>query len=108
MIWSLHICDAHIAAGAKAVQVFDSWVGALSPADFEVYVLPTMMRIFKELSDLKEPKIYFPGVSSGELLPYLDDDPSGCDWSGLACSDFRRTERLANAMRCKATWIPIF
>ncbi|MCY9694295.1 uroporphyrinogen decarboxylase [Paenibacillus alginolyticus] len=74
---------AHIAAGAKAVQVFDSWVGALSPADFQRYVLPTMMRIFKELADLKEPKIYFPGVSSGELLPYLKDiqaDVIGLDW----------------------------
>ncbi|MDR6554023.1 uroporphyrinogen decarboxylase [Paenibacillus qinlingensis] len=74
---------AHIANGAKAVQVFDSWVGALSPADFEVYVRPTMMRIFKELSDLKEPKIYFPGVSSGELLPYLTTiqaDVIGLDW----------------------------
>ncbi|SDN57244.1 uroporphyrinogen decarboxylase [Paenibacillus sp. yr247] len=74
---------AHIASGAKAVQVFDSWVGALSPADFQMYVLPTMTRIFKELSDLKEPKIYFPGVSSGELLPYLKDlqaDVIGLDW----------------------------
>lgn len=74
---------AHIAAGAKAVQVFDSWVGALSPADFQVYVLPTMERIFKELSHLKEPKIYFPGVSSGELLPYLTHlqaDVIGLDW----------------------------
>ncbi|NRF91451.1 uroporphyrinogen decarboxylase [Paenibacillus frigoriresistens] len=74
---------AHIAAGAKAVQVFDSWVGALSPADFQRYVLPTMTRIFTELADLKEPKIYFPGVSSGELLPYLKDiqaDVIGLDW----------------------------
>ncbi|MEW9700155.1 uroporphyrinogen decarboxylase [Paenibacillus sp. SI8] len=74
---------SHIAAGAKAVQVFDSWVGALSPADFKMYVLPTMTRIFKELSDLKEPKIYFPGVSSGELLPYLTNlqaDVIGLDW----------------------------
>ncbi len=74
---------AHIAAGAKAVQVFDSWVGALSPVDFQMYVLPTMTRIFKELADLKEPKIYFPGVSSGELLPYLKDiqaDVIGLDW----------------------------
>ncbi|WNR45827.1 uroporphyrinogen decarboxylase [Paenibacillus roseipurpureus] len=74
---------AHIANGAKAVQVFDSWVGALSPADFDVYVRPTMMRIFQELADLKEPKIYFPGVSSGELLPYLTTiqaDVIGLDW----------------------------
>ncbi|NEW04478.1 uroporphyrinogen decarboxylase [Paenibacillus sp. SYP-B3998] len=74
---------SHIAAGAKAVQVFDSWVGALSPRDFQMYVLPTMTRIFNELSDLKEPKIYFPGVSSGELLPYLTHlqaDVIGLDW----------------------------
>jgi uroporphyrinogen decarboxylase len=74
---------SHIAAGAKAVQVFDSWVGALSPADFQVYVLPTITRIFEELSDLEEPKIYFPGVSSGELLPYIKDiraDVIGLDW----------------------------
>ncbi|MFC5447275.1 uroporphyrinogen decarboxylase [Paenibacillus aestuarii] len=74
---------SHIAAGAKAVQVFDSWVGALSPADFQVYVLPTMTRIFEALADLKEPKIYFPGVSSGELLPYLKGlqaDVIGLDW----------------------------
>ncbi len=62
---------AHIANGGKAFQVFDSWVGALSPADFREYVRPTIERIFDELSDLPQPKIYFPGVSSGELLPEL-------------------------------------
>jgi uroporphyrinogen decarboxylase len=76
---------AHIAAGAKAVQVFDSWVGSLAPRDFEKYVLPTIQRIFRELSDYSEPKIYFPGVSSGELLPAiaasaLEADVIGLDW----------------------------
>lgn len=74
---------AHIAAGAKAVQLFDSWVGSLSPVDFQTYVLPTITRIFAELADLPQPKIYFPGVSSGELLPYLHDvkaDVIGLDW----------------------------
>lgn len=74
---------SHVQSGAKAVQLFDSWVGALSPADFNMYVLPTISRIFKELSDLSVPKIYFPGVSSGELLPYLHDlqaDVIGLDW----------------------------
>lgn len=60
---------AHVASGGKAFQLFDSWVGALAPRDFEAYVLPTITRIFAELSDLDVPKIYFPGVSSGELLP---------------------------------------
>ncbi|TNJ66469.1 uroporphyrinogen decarboxylase [Paenibacillus hemerocallicola] len=74
---------AHIAAGAKAVQLFDSWVGSLSPADFRTYVLPTITRIFAGLSDLPQPKIYFPGVSSGELLPHLhhiEADVIGLDW----------------------------
>ncbi|PYI52211.1 uroporphyrinogen decarboxylase [Paenibacillus flagellatus] len=74
---------AHIAAGAKAVQVFDSWVGSLAPRDFRTFVLPTIARIFRELSDLPQPKIYFPGVSSGELLADLqgiEADVIGLDW----------------------------
>ncbi|MCZ8519105.1 MULTISPECIES: uroporphyrinogen decarboxylase [Paenibacillus] len=74
---------SHIAAGAKAVQLFDSWIGALSPADFRVYVLPTIQRIFAELKHLEQPKIYFPGVASGELLPHLqgiEADVIGLDW----------------------------
>jgi uroporphyrinogen decarboxylase len=74
---------AHFAAGAQAVQLFDSWVGALSPDDFREYVLPVVSRIFRELSAYSEPKIYFPGVSSGELLPYLKElqaDVIGLDW----------------------------
>ncbi|HZG74985.1 MAG TPA: uroporphyrinogen decarboxylase family protein, partial [Paenibacillus sp.] len=62
---------AQFANGAKAVQLFDSWVGALSPRDFRTYVLPVIERIFRELSDIPHPKIYFPGVASGELLPLL-------------------------------------
>lgn len=74
---------AHMAAGGKAFQLFDSWVGALSPADFRTYVLPTIERIFSELSDLPQPKIYFPGISSGELLPELHEVQAnviGLDW----------------------------
>lgn len=74
---------AHMAAGGKAFQLFDSWVGALTPADFRIYVLPTIERIFEELSDLPQPKIYFPGVSSGELLPelkHVKSDVIGLDW----------------------------
>ncbi len=62
-----------IKAGAKAVQLFDSWVGALSPHDFQKYVLPVIENIFRELADLPQPKIYFPGVASGELLPLFAD-----------------------------------
>ena len=74
---------AQFANGAKAVQLFDSWVGALSPRDFRTYVLPVIERIFRELSDIPHPKIYFPGVASGELLPLLggvEADVIGLDW----------------------------
>ncbi|MFC0328898.1 uroporphyrinogen decarboxylase [Paenibacillus sepulcri] len=74
---------AHMAAGGKAFQLFDSWVGALAPHDFRQFVLPTIERIFTELSDLKQPKIYYPGVASGELLPTLGKlktDVIGLDW----------------------------
>lgn len=74
---------AHAAAGAKAVQLFDSWVGALAPNDFAEFVLPHVERIFAQTSDLAMPKIYFPGVSSGELLPLLrglQADVIGLDW----------------------------
>ncbi|GAV13351.1 uroporphyrinogen decarboxylase [Paenibacillus sp. NAIST15-1] len=74
---------AQIANGGKAFQLFDSWVGSLSPRDYVRYVLPVMERIHSELSDLGVPSIYFPGVSSGELLPYLHGlkaDVIGLDW----------------------------
>jgi uroporphyrinogen decarboxylase len=73
---------AQVQAGAQAVQIFDSWVGALSPSDYMRYVFPTMDRIFKELHELKAPKIYF-GVGSGELLSLwsrLHTDVIGLDW----------------------------
>jgi uroporphyrinogen decarboxylase len=85
---------AHAAAGAKAVQLFDSWVGALSPRDFRVFVLPVITRIFRELADLDVPKIYFPGVSSGELLAELTDieaDVIGLDWRVPIPEGRRRT-----------------
>lgn len=73
---------AQVLAGADAVQVFDSWVGSLSPADFTQYVLPTMKRLFSALSDLNVATIYF-GVGTGELLPTwntLDVGVIGVDW----------------------------
>ncbi|WP_059045960.1 uroporphyrinogen decarboxylase [Paenibacillus rubinfantis] len=85
---------AHVQSGGKAFQLFDSWVGALAPNDFKRYVLPTITRIFAELSDLDVPKIYFPGVSSGELLPTLTDiavDAVGLDWRVSITEGRRRT-----------------
>jgi uroporphyrinogen decarboxylase len=73
---------AQVAAGASAVQLFDSWVGALSPQDYEAFVLPHSRRIFVELADLGVPRIHF-GVLTGELLELMRDagaDVVGVDW----------------------------
>ncbi len=86
---------AHMAAGGKAFQLFDSWVGALAPADFRTFVLPTIERIFAELSDLPQPRIYFPGISSGELLPELkavQTDVIGLDWRVSIAEGRRRLD----------------
>lgn len=85
---------AQINAGADAVQLFDSWVGALSPKDYQRYVLPFIHRIFNALADLPQPKIYYPGVSSGELLPLLREvkaDVIGIDWRLSIREGRRRT-----------------
>ncbi len=73
---------AQVDAGAQAVQVFDSWVGALDPDDYTRFVLPTMRDIFEGLADLDVPRIHF-GVGTGELLPLMRDagaDVVGVDW----------------------------
>ena len=79
---SLASLRAQVEAGAEAVQVFDSWVGALSPDDYRVHVLDASARIFAGLADLGVPRIHF-GVGTGELLGLLGAagaDVVGVDW----------------------------
>ena len=73
---------AQIRAGGQAIQVFDSWVGALDPDDYMRFVLPFMRELFDGLADLEVPRIHF-GVGTGELLPVMRDagaDVVGIDW----------------------------
>ena len=73
---------AQVAAGASAVQLFDSWAGALSPADYRRYALPASRRVLEGLADLAVPRIHF-GVGTGELLGLMADagaDVVGVDW----------------------------
>jgi len=73
---------AQVAAGASAVQLFDSWAGALAPDDYEKLVLPASRRIFSGLADLGVPRIHF-GVGTGELLGLMGQagpDVVGVDW----------------------------
>lgn len=58
---------AQAEAGADLLQVFDSWVGALSPADYRLYVKPHMERLFRALKPLGVPVIHF-GVGTMGLL----------------------------------------
>jgi uroporphyrinogen decarboxylase len=69
-----------IDAGARAVQLFDSWAGALSAADYRTYVQPHSTRVLGAVGDV--PRIHF-GVGTGELLPLMGSagaDVVGVDW----------------------------
>jgi uroporphyrinogen decarboxylase len=73
---------SQVANGASAIQLFDSWAGALSPQIYERYVLPFSRRIFEGLADLDVPRIHF-GVGTGEILPLMATagaDVVGVDW----------------------------
>lgn len=68
-------------AGVDAVQVFDSWAGALSEADYRSFVAPHTARVFAEIADYDVPRIHF-GVGTGELLAAMaaPADVIGVDW----------------------------
>jgi uroporphyrinogen decarboxylase len=73
---------AQIEAGAQAVQLFDSWAGALDRDDYERAVLPWSRRIFEGLHDAGVPLIHF-GTGTGELLDLMRSagaDVVGVDW----------------------------
>jgi uroporphyrinogen decarboxylase len=70
-----------IKAGANIVQIFDSWVGCLSPADFNQYVLPYSKTLVSEVKDLA-PTVYF-GTDTCTLLPLIKQTECqiiGLDW----------------------------
>jgi len=68
--------EAQVAAGVQAVQLFDSWVGALAPVDYRSRVLPHTRAIFEELAALGVPRIHF-GTNTAGLLE--DIAQSGAD-----------------------------
>lgn len=73
---------AQVAAGADVIQLFDSWVGALSPDDYERSVQPYTRRIFAALGPLGVPMIHF-GVTTATLLDAMKTDGAtviGLDW----------------------------
>ena len=73
---------SQVAAGAQAVQLFDSWVGTLSPPDYRRYVLPHSAKVLGAVADLGVPRIHF-GIDTGELLGLMAEagaDVVGVDW----------------------------
>jgi uroporphyrinogen decarboxylase len=79
---SLAALRAQIIAGASAIQLFDSWAGILSAADYRRYALPYSAKVFAGLADLGVPRVHF-GVGTGELLGAMADagpDVVGVDW----------------------------
>jgi len=73
---------AQVEAGVDALQVFDSWVGALNARDYREFILPHTRRIFDRVAPLGVPTIHF-GVGTGSILAELREaggDVIGADW----------------------------
>jgi uroporphyrinogen decarboxylase len=71
-----------VEAGASAVQLFDSWAGALTPADYAAAVMPHSARVLADVGELGVPRIHF-GVGTGSLLSLMGQagaDVVGVDW----------------------------
>ncbi len=74
--------QAKAAAGVDALQLFDSWIGALGPQDYETYVRPYTQQIFAALAPTGLPFIHF-GTNTATLLDQMKDDGGsvlGVDW----------------------------
>jgi len=73
---------AQVAHGARALQLFDSWAGCLTRAEYERFALPATQRVLAGVADLGVPTILF-GVGTGELLTLMTTAGSsvlGIDW----------------------------
>lgn len=74
--------EVQVAAGASAVQLFDSWAGALTPADYQQYVMPHSAAVLARIGELAVPRIHF-GVGTTNLLGLMGEagaDVVGVDW----------------------------
>jgi uroporphyrinogen decarboxylase len=74
--------QTQVAAGVDAIQVFDSWAGTLSLADYRAYVLPHSARVFQTIASAGVPMTHF-GVGTAELLGAMSQAGAtvvGVDW----------------------------
>lgn len=74
--------QTQIKAGAQAVQLFDSWVGCLSPEQYRMFVLPHMQHIFASLKNENVPRLHFGTNTAGILEDFsnVDCEVIGVDW----------------------------
>jgi uroporphyrinogen decarboxylase len=75
--------QAQISTGVSAVQLFDSWAGALDAEDYRRYAMPYSQKILDGLAGLGVPRIHF-GVGTSELLGLMTEagaDVIGVDWT---------------------------
>lgn len=74
--------EVQVGAGASAVQLFDSWAGALAPRDYRDLVMPHSARVLERAGALGVPRIHF-GVGTSNLLGLMGEagaDVVGVDW----------------------------
>jgi uroporphyrinogen decarboxylase len=73
---------AQVAAGAQAIQIFDSWVGVVSPAEWEEFVLPPTRELVQAVRATGVPVIYFPNGATTllERIAAVGADVYGIDW----------------------------
>jgi uroporphyrinogen decarboxylase len=91
---TISFLQIQVEAGASAIQLFDSWVGALAPDDYRHAILPHTTRIFTALAPAGVPRIHF-GVGTGELLGLMGEagaDVVGVDWRVPLDEAVRRVE----------------
>jgi uroporphyrinogen decarboxylase len=103
---------AQVDNGARAIQLFDSWAGALHPSDYRTFVMPASTKVLSAMGELGVPRIHF-GVNTGELLPLMGEagaDVVGVDWR-THLDDARRRVGPGKALQgnldpaiCLAPW----
>jgi uroporphyrinogen decarboxylase len=74
--------EVQVAAGASAVQLFDSWAGAVTRDDYRQHVMPWSAQVLERVGETGVPRIHF-GVGTGEILDLMGDagaDVVGVDW----------------------------
>ena len=79
---SAEFLRVQVSAGASAVQLFDSWAGALAPDDYVEFVQPHSRKVLEAIGVTGVPRIHF-GVGTGELLALMGEagaDVVGVDW----------------------------